>query len=176
MILLYLLVLAGANVATAELTPIFTTFMGQTVAITAGTFFIGALFFLRDLVQRKHGVKTAYVVIGVALLLNLALSFYYDDLFWITVASAAALTISEVADTLVYSRFDGDLGPRVLASGAVSTPLDSIVFVVIGLSPLTTGIIPWEAVLATIVLQWLIKFGMQVVVALPLWRVRAVAT
>lgn len=169
-IILYLLALAGANVSTAELNPIFVDFLGQTVAITAGTFFIGALFFLRDTVQARHGVKAAYTTIFVALGLNLLLSFHYDDLLWITAASAAALLISEVSDTIVYSRYDGDFGPRILASGAVSTPLDSIVFVVLGLSPLTTGIIPWSAVLATIILQAIIKFGMQLVVALPLWR------
>lgn len=174
-ILLYLLALAGANVATAELTPIFTTFLGEPVVITAGTFFIGALFFLRDAVQIKHGVKAAYAAIGAALLLNLALSMHYDDLFWITVASGLALLVSEVSDTVVFTRYHGRIGPRILASGAVSTPLDSILFVVVGLSPLTTGIVPWEAVFATILLQSLLKFGMQVLAAIPVWRLRAAA-
>lgn len=170
-VVLYLLALAGANIATAELTPIFVDFMGQTVAITAGTFFIGALFFLRDAVQARYGIRTAYVAIAGALAINVLLSFHYDDLAWITAASAIALLISEAADTVAYTRFDGAFGPRVAISGAISTPLDSIVFVVFGLSPLTTGIIPWSAVVATILLQFLIKFGMQLLVALPLWRV-----
>lgn len=170
-VILYLLALAGANVATAELTPLFVDFMGQTVAVTAGTFFIGALFFLRDAVQARYGLRTAYAAIAGALAVNVVLSFHYDNLAWITAASAAALLISEVADTVAYTRFDGAFGPRIMLSGAVSTPLDSIVFVVLGLSPLTTGIIPWSAVLATIVLQFLIKFAMQVLVAVPLWRV-----
>lgn len=170
-VVLYLLALAGANVATAELTPIFVDFMGQTVAITAGTFFIGALFFLRDAVQARYGLKAAYGAIIGALSINVLLSLHYQDLAWITAASAAALFISEVADTVVYSRFHGAFGPRILASGTVSTPLDSIVFVVLGLSPLTSGIIPWSAVTATIALQFLVKFGMQLAVALPMWRV-----
>lgn len=174
-ILLYLLALAGANIATANYAPILVDFLGTTVAITYGTFFIGALFFLRDLVQIRHGVRAAYLTIAAALVLNLMLSFHYGDLFWITVASAAALAISETADTVAFTWFDGRLGPRVVFSGAFSTPLDSAVFVVLGLSPLTTGIIPWSAVVATITLQTLIKFGMQMVIALPVWRVRVEA-
>jgi uncharacterized PurR-regulated membrane protein YhhQ (DUF165 family) len=170
-VFLYLLALAGANIATAQLAPMFVDFMGQTVAITAGTFFIGALFFLRDIVQARHGIKVAYAAICGALAINVLLSLHYQDLAWITAASAAALFISEVADTIAYTRFDGAFGPRILVSGAISTPIDSAVFVVLGLSPLTTGIIPWSAVVATIVLQFLIKFAMQLVVAMPLWRV-----
>lgn len=168
---LYLLALAGANVATAQLEPIMVSFMGQTVAITAGTFFIGALFFLRDAVQARYGIRTAYIAIAAALAINLVLSLHYENLAWITAASAAALLVSELADTVAYSRYQGAFGPRILISGAISTPIDSAIFVVIGLSPLTTGIIPWAAVPATIILQSLIKFAMQALVALPMWRV-----
>jgi len=172
-ILFYLAALAAANFATANWTPIFTDFMGQTVAITYGAFFIGALFFLRDAVQVRHGVKAAYYAIGAALAINVAMSFFYGDLAWITAASAAALLVSEVADTVAFTRFRGALGPRILFSGLISTPLDSTVFVILGLSPLTTGIVPWAAVVPTIVLQTAIKLTMQAVVAAPLWRKQA---
>ena len=172
---LYLAATAAANIATANLTPIFTTFLGQPVAITAGTFFIGITFFLRDGVQMSGGIRRAYIAILIALLIDLALSVHYGDLFAITVASGAALFCSELTDTAMFTAFRHRFGARVLASGAAAVPLDSVVFVLLGLSPLTTGIIPWAAVLPTILLQSLLKFGIQTLAALPAWRVRVAA-
>lgn len=166
----YVVATAGANIATANLTPIFTTFLGEPVVITAGTFFIGATFFLRDAVQVTSGLRAVYVAIAAALAINVGFSLHYGDLLAITLGSAAALLVSETADTIIFTRVDGKLGPRVLLSGLISVPLDSIVFVLIGLSPLTTGIVPWVAVVPTIVLQCLIKVAMQVVAATPVWR------
>lgn len=167
---LYIAAIAAANVLTATLAPLLWHVDGQLVAIPIGTFAIGLTFFLRDFVQLRHGIRVAYAAIVAALLVNLALSLHYGDLLAITLASAAAFAVSESADTLVYSRVDGRLGPRILISGLVSCPLDSAIFVVFGLSPLTTGIIPWSAVALTIVVQVLIKVALQLVAAAPAWK------
>ena len=163
----YVAATAGANIATANLTPIFTTFLGEPVVITAGTFFIGATFFLRDAVQVTSGRHIAYAAIAVALGVNLVLSLTYGDLLWITFASALALAVSELVDTAIFTRFGHRVGTRVLLSGAASVPTDSALFVLLGLSPLTTNIVPWAAVIPTILLQALIKFALQLVVAIP---------
>jgi hypothetical protein len=47
------------------------------------------------------------------------------------------------------------------------------VFVIFGLSPLTTGIVPWSAVALTIAAQVAIKLTLQLVAAVPLWRLEA---
>lgn len=167
---LYIAAIAAANVLTAQLDPLLWHINNQTVAIPIGTFAIGLTFFLRDFVQVRHGIKVAYAAIIAALLVNLALSLHYGDLLAITLASAGAFVVSETADTIVYSRVDGRLGPRIVLSGLVSCPLDSAIFVIVGLSPLTTGIIPWSAVVLTIVVQVLIKVGLQLVAAVPAWR------
>lgn len=167
---IYAAVTAGANIATANMTPIFTTFLGEPVVITAGTFFIGATFFLRDAVQVTAGIRRVYAAITLALMLNVALSLHYGDLLAITLGSAAALLVSETADTVIFTRYHHSLGKRILVSGLVSVPLDSIVFVLVGLSPLTTGIVPWAAVIPTILLQSLLKISMQVIAATPFWN------
>ena len=169
----YIATIALANVLTAELAPILWHVDDQVVAITAGTFAIGATFFLRDLIQRQHGLRAAYLAIAAALTVNLALSLAYDDLLEITLASAAALAVSELADTGIYSAVRGNLGKRVLWSGLVSCPLDSAIFVILGLSPLTTGIIGWDAVALTIMAQVAIKVSLQIMAAVPTWRVAA---
>jgi uncharacterized PurR-regulated membrane protein YhhQ (DUF165 family) len=167
---LYVAAIAAANVLTARVAPWLIHVNGQIVAITAGTWAIGVTFWLRDLVQLRHGVRVAWAALAVALAVNLALSVYYADLLAITLASAAAFAVSESMDTIVYSKVDGRLGPRILISGLVSCPLDSAIFVIVGLSPLTTGIVPWNAVALTIVVQIVIKLALQALAATPLWR------
>lgn len=172
LIALYVAAIAVANVATAKYAPWLIHIDGQIIAITAGTWFIGATFFLRDFVQARHGLRVAYMAIGAALLVNLALSIHYRDLLAITLASAAAFAVSETSDTIVYTKVDGRMGPRIIASGLVSCPLDSTIFVLFGLSPWTTGIVPWSAVFLTIVAQVVIKVGLQLVAAVPMWRLQ----
>lgn len=172
-VLLYVAAIAVANVVTAQLAPTLLHVSGEVIAIPAGTWFIGATFFLRDFVQVRYGLRVAYAAIALALVVNLGLSLHYDDLLAITLASAGAFAVSESSDTIVYTRTDGKLGPRIIASGLVSCPLDSTIFVIFGLSPLTTGIVPWSAVLLTIVAQVVIKVGLQLVAAVPLWRAEA---
>jgi uncharacterized PurR-regulated membrane protein YhhQ (DUF165 family) len=169
----YVAAIAAANVLTAKYAPLLLHLDGQVVAIPIGTFAIGFTFFLRDLVQRRYGLRVAYAAIVLALGVNLALSVHYADLLAITLASAGAFAVSESADTLVYTLSGGRLGPRILVSGLVSCPLDSAIFVVFGLSPLTTGIVPWSAVPLTILAQVVIKLALQLVVAVPTWRVEA---
>jgi uncharacterized PurR-regulated membrane protein YhhQ (DUF165 family) len=172
LIALFVAAIAAANVLTAELAPVLVTVHGTTAAITAGTFAIGATFFLRDLVQYRYGRTAAWAAIAAALTVNIALSVAFDDLLAITLASAGAFLLSEAIDTAIYTHVDGRLGPRILLSGLVSCPVDSAVFVVFGLSPLTTGIVPWSSVTATVLMLTVAKIAMQLFAALPLWRIQ----
>jgi uncharacterized PurR-regulated membrane protein YhhQ (DUF165 family) len=169
-VLAYIAAIVAANVLTAELAPWLIHLDGQVIAITAGTWAIGFTFWLRDLVQREHGIRVAWGAIACALATNLVLSLAYADLLWITVASGLAFACSESLDTIVYTVTRGRLGARIAVSGLVSCPLDSAVFVLVGLSPLTTGIIGWNAVGLTILAQAVIKLALNVVAAVPMWR------
>jgi uncharacterized PurR-regulated membrane protein YhhQ (DUF165 family) len=77
---------------------------------------------LRDLAQREvgHYVLLAMLAAGV-------LTYVMVDPF-IAFSSVAAFLVSETADWIVYTVTKRPLRDRILASSAVSSPLDSVVF------------------------------------------------
>jgi uncharacterized PurR-regulated membrane protein YhhQ (DUF165 family) len=157
MILLYLGAIATANVLTAKLMPVA---VGPFI-VPAGTFFIGATFVLRDLVQHAVGRKATYGWIATAMALSAVTSWALGDTLWIVFASAVTFLFSEATDTELYTRLRLSIGKRVLLSGTVGSLLDSAIFVVIGLSPLGAGFLAWNEVGQAIMGQALIKTSMQ---------------
>lgn len=166
-IILYLLSIVTANVVTAALEPLhFGLFI-----VPMGTLLIGATFILRDLVQNKYGRKKTYVFILVALVLSAAVSLVLGDTLLIVTASALSFAIAETTDTEVYSRLKLPMAWRVFYSGIVGGFLDSVIFVVVGLSPMGTNFLPWEAVPSAIIGQIIVKTLIQMVGAIILSRV-----
>ena len=170
----YLLAIVLANVITAAFMPLQ---LGMFL-IPYGTWLIGATFVLRDMMQKKYGRKVAYKAIFVALVLSAITSKLLGDTLAITFASAVSFLISESADTEIYTRFKVTFLKRVFTSGLVSSFLDSAIFIVLGLSPLISGFLPWEAVPNAIGGQFIVKTLMQVLGVLVLyifkshWEVR----
>jgi len=163
-ILLYLLSIVIANVVTARFAPLqFGAFI-----IPMGTLFVGATFIFRDLVQNKYGRAKTYVFILIALLLSATVSYLLGDTLMIVLASALSFAIAESADTEIYTRLKLPMAWRVFYSGIVGGLFDSVVFVIIGLSPLGAGFIPWEAVPSAIVGQIVVKTIIQTIGALVL--------
>lgn len=152
-VLLYLVSIITANVVTARFAPLeFGIFI-----VPMGSLFIGATFILRDLVQNKYGRTKTYIFIFIALLLSGVVSFLLGDTLMIVAASALSFALSETADTEIYTRLKLPMAWRIFYSGIVGGLLDSVVFVIVGLSPLGAGFIPWEAVPAAIVGQVIVK-------------------
>lgn len=165
-ILLYLLSIVTANVVTAAFAPLqFGIFI-----VPMGTLFVGMTFIFRDLVQNRYGRKKTYLFIFTALALSACVSSLLGDTLLIVAASALSFLISETADTEVYSRLKLPIAWRVFYSGVAGGLLDSVVFVIVGLSPLGAGFIPWEAVPAAIVGQVIVKTILQMAGALILSR------
>ncbi|PYI57592.1 VUT family protein [Paenibacillus flagellatus] len=157
LIALYLLSIVCANVVTASFAPMK---IGAMI-VPMGSLLIGATFVLRDFVQRAVGRKKTYAAIAAAMLLSLATSYVLGDTLWIVFASAVTFLVSETTDTELYTRLKLPMSLKVLYSGLVGGIVDSALFVVIGLSPLGAGFLPWEAVGYAIVGQVLIKTAMQ---------------
>ena len=155
----YLVSIVIANVVTARFAPLE---MGMFI-VPIGTFFVGATFIFRDLVQNKYGRKKTYFFIFIALFLSAAVSFSLGDTLMIVAASALSFIISETADTEIYTRLKLPMAWRVLYSSIVGGLLDSTVFVIVGLSPLGAGFLPWAAVPAAIVGQVIVKTALQLV-------------
>jgi queuosine precursor transporter len=141
-ILLYLISIIAANVVTAKFAPLN---IGVFI-VPMGTLLIGATFIFRDLVQNQYGRKKTYVFIGTALILSALVSFFLGDTLLIVLASALSFVVAETTDTEIYTRLKLPMSWRVFYSGLVGGLLDSVIFVIIGLSPLGAGFLPWEAV------------------------------
>ena len=166
-IILYLLSIVIANVVTARFAPMqFGVFI-----VPMGTLFVGATFIFRDLVQNKYGRVKTYLFIFTALGLSALVSFSLGDTLMIVVASALSFVIAETADTEIYTRLKLPMAWRVFYSGIVGGFLDSVVFVVIGLSPLGAGMLPWEAIPTAILGQVIVKTVIQMAGALILHQV-----
>ncbi|GIP39110.1 hypothetical protein J31TS4_23900 [Paenibacillus sp. J31TS4] len=171
LLVLYFATITAANIVTAAVAPLA---LGP-LLVPAGSFLIGATFILRDLVQNAVGRLKTYAAIGGALLLSALTSYLAGDTLWIVLASSATFVLSETADTEIYSRLKVPFALRVLYSGIVGGAVDSVVFVLIGLSPLFSGILPWEAVGYAILGQIVVKLGMQMlgaglIAAVPAWN------
>ncbi|PZX05597.1 hypothetical protein C7437_10251 [Psychrobacillus insolitus] len=166
-ILFYLISIVTANVVTAAFAPLqFGVFI-----VPMGTLLIGATFIFRDLVQNKYGRAQTYIFIFVALAFSALASFILGDTLLIVAASAISFIVAETADTEIYTRLKLPMAWRVFYSGIVGGFLDSVIFVVVGLSPLGANFLPWEAVPAAIVGQIIVKTVIQMIGALILNQV-----
>lgn len=156
-IILYVLAIIAANVITANIAPLnFGLFI-----VPTGTLLIGLTFILRDFVQNKYGRNRTYQVISSALVLSAATSWALGDTLWIVFASALAFVISETADTEIFTRLKTSFSQRVLLSGVVGGTLDSVVFAVVGLSPIGANFLPWSVIPLAVLGQVIVKLIMQ---------------
>ncbi|MFC4402462.1 VUT family protein [Gracilibacillus xinjiangensis] len=169
-VFLYLLSIVTANVVTAAFMPLQ---LGIFI-IPMGTLFIGATFIFRDLVQNKYGRGKTYLFIFTALFLSAVVSFLLGDTLMIVAASALSFIIAETADTEIYTRLKLPIAWRVFYSGIVGGFLDSVVFVIVGLSPLGAGMLPWEAVPGAILGQIIAKTIIQMIGAIVINQVYGV--
>lgn len=106
--------------------------VGFGLTATAGTYFAGLAFILRDLVQDKAGRKAVLGLIVAGAVLSYAISAPF-----IATASAAAFLLSEGADFAVYSplRKHGYVRAAV-ASNLVGSVVDTILFLTVAGFPL----------------------------------------
>lgn len=160
---LYLLLIAAANLLTAKFDPL--ALAGGALIVPVGSLFAGAVFILRDMVQLKHGKRKTYTAILWASVLSAVLSMSLGDTVHVAVASVAAFFVSEAADTEIFSRLRKSMAARILLSGIVGGCLDSVLFVILGLSPLGAGMITWDAVPSAVLGQMLVKVGVQLIAA-----------
>lgn len=149
----YISSIVAANVITAGTAPLA---VGPFI-VPWGTFLIGATLVLRDAVQLRFGRQASYVGILLALAASAATSRGLGDPLAITGASAVAFAFSETAETEIFSRFRRLLAVRIFWSGTISSLIDSSLFILLGLSPLTTGIVSWAFIPAAIVGQYAVK-------------------
>ncbi|MBX8467012.1 VUT family protein [Deinococcus sp. RIT780] len=97
--------------------------------LSVGTIFFAAVFTLRDRIHRAGGLNAVYVAIAAALIVNTVVALLTGTPWRFIGASFLAILAGELADTAVYQRLiQRNWWTRVLASNAVSVPLDSVLF------------------------------------------------
>jgi uncharacterized integral membrane protein (TIGR00697 family) len=158
------------------------------VIVPAAVFIYALTFTLIDLINERLGKQGARQVVYTALLANLLLATYAQFAIWlppapffgaegqaafhsvlgstwrIVLASLAAYLLSSLIDVQVFAWWRERVGRfkwlRVLASNAVSTAADSVLFIVLAFS----GVMPvWPLIVG----QYLVKMAVTVV-SIPL--------
>lgn len=155
--LIYLFVIMFSNIITASFAPI--NLFG--LLIPCGSAFIGLTFVLRDLCQEKYGRKKIYGLIVLAMILSGIGSVILGDGLSVVFASCVSFLISESTDTEIYTRLKLPMHMRVMYSGIVGGLFDSVLFVILGLSPLGAGMLTWSMVPSAILGQIIFKVLMQ---------------
>ena len=163
MVGLYVLIIVLANVITAMFQPI----CFYNLIIPCGSFLVGVTFFLRDFIQLRIGRTNIYKLILLAAVVSGAVSISLGDSVSIAFASVISFFISEAFDTEIFTRLRYSLAKRVIISGLVGGILDSTIFVLLALSPIGSGVLPWESVPYAVLGQMIVKSGMQFI-ALPI--------
>lgn len=159
------------------------------LSIDGGTLVYPFTFTLRDMVHKTAGVTVARTLIFLAAGINLfmALLFWIVSIlpadmmvgaqtefaavlapvFRIVLASIVAEVIAELIDTEMYQLWVKRMGQekqwgRVLASNAVSVPVDSAIFVLIAFA----GVLPASVVFSIFLANVLVK-GLVTVISIP---------
>lgn len=110
---------------------------------------VGLIFIFRDMAQRQIG----HWVFPVMLLGGL-LSYFLADPF-VAIASVTAFLVSEVIDWAVYTIYKKPLRDRILLSSAISTPIDSAVFLlVLGFFGWTTFLVMVASKMVSVLIIW----------------------
>lgn len=132
MSLIYLAAVVIANIGFTYLPMIPLPYGGMLAPMS---FLVGFVFVFRDYAQREIGHKVLlFMAIGVVA------SYILADPF-VAVASAVAFALSEAIDWAIYTVYRKPLKDRILVSSAVSTPVDSAVFM------LMLGFFSWYGLL-----------------------------
>lgn len=156
----YLLLITVSNLLTAKFDPF--VLADGVLIIPVGSILVGALFVLRDMIQLRRGRPATYRVIAWATGVSMGLSYILGEPVQVAWASLIAFTASEIIDTEIFTRTRSTLANRILLSGVVGGTIDSIVFVIVGLSPVGSGALSWSLVPAAIFGQVIAKLLLQI--------------
>jgi uncharacterized PurR-regulated membrane protein YhhQ (DUF165 family) len=100
----------------------------------AGAVAIGLTFSTRDLVQERYGKFGCWAWMLVAVVITFAFNRQ------LAIASVCAFVVAELADWAIYTYSHGNIEKRLILSNLVSTPLDSLVFVLLAFGPVWPAI------------------------------------
>lgn len=137
--------------------------------LSLGSVFFAAVFTLRDQLHR-YGLPTVFLGIGLAVAVNAVCGMVLGLNPRLLMASFASIMVGELADTAIFQRMRSyRWHTRVLASNAVSVPLDSLAFTMLAfagaLSTFTLAQIIFADILGkyviAVIIAWLPVFTLR---------------
>jgi uncharacterized PurR-regulated membrane protein YhhQ (DUF165 family) len=157
-----------ASVVLANLTLDIFIDLPVTGTFTFGTVFFAGTFTFRDRVHHLVGSRVyVYKMIAWCALANVLAAWATGTPMRFIVASFTAIVLAESADTEVYHRLrERSWAARVLASNAVSVPVDTLVFVTIAFA----GSLAFGDIREIFVNDVLWKFGVAAIFATNVTR------
>ena len=148
---------ASAYILSILLANVFVDYFGIVkvagLVFPAGVIFVGLCFSFRDFAQRYWGIWKIWIFIFIATIITLFMNWH------IALASVSAFLIAETIDWLIFTITKKDFIHRIWISNTVSTPLDSVIFVVLAFGW------NWEAIWG----QALIKYVSSLAVIPVIW-------
>lgn len=146
-LLAYVATIVLVNIGFSHIPPIETQFgLFAPMALV-----VGGVFVLRDFAQRQAG-HYVLVAMGIGALLSYAMASPY-----VAIASALAFAVSELVDWVIYSTTKKPFHERILWSSVVSTPIDTVVFL-LGITAFSWGtffVMIASKMVAAIVIWWI---------------------
>jgi len=142
--------------------------------LSYGTIFFAFVFTLRDHLHR-YGLKFALLGIGIAIVVNTLCSLWFEIPPRFLIASFLSILLSELADTAIFERLRGRTWPvKVLASNAVSVPLDSALFTMIAFLGVFEFSMMIEIIFADVIAKYLIATSVMGRALFKDWRKKPV--
>ncbi|KAA0890316.1 VUT family protein [Pusillimonas sp. ANT_WB101] len=124
--------------------------------LSLGSVFFAAVFTLRDRLH-GYGLSTVLLGIGLAVAVNTASGIVLGLNPRLLMASFASIMLSELADTAIFQRLrTHGWHTRVLASNAVSVPLDSLAFTLLAFAGAMTTFAMAQIVFADVLGKYVI--------------------
>lgn len=109
----------------------------------AGVVFVGLCFSFRDFAQRYWGIWKIWVFIGIATIITFFMNWQ------IALASVSSFLIAETIDWMIFTITKKDFIQRIWISNTISTPIDSIIFVMLAFGW------NWEAIYGQAIIKYM---------------------
>lgn len=124
---------------------------------SVGSIFFAAAFTLRDRLH-GYGLRTVYLGITLALLVNIIYGHWIAQISHrFILASFIAILISELTDTAIFQRLrKRRWHTRVLASNAVSVPIDSTAFTLLAFTGIMSSYDISQIIFADVIGKYLV--------------------
>lgn len=126
------------------------------IAIPPSSWVMGFTFLLITLIAEKYGDKVASKMIWILLALTSIICFLLGYSQMLVIASGVAFVAGQFATKFLYSIADNSL-----TSSMTGSMIDAIIWILLGLSPIGIGSVPWDMFIFAVVGQVLVQFIMQ---------------